>query len=113
MRYSIEVEINASVARVLELFEAHRQADLPGMTETILVHDLPREFSARYEYHGVTYVLNRHFEALGPDKTRYVVDQEFYFTGWLKVLSTLMPWLFKWESRKHSNEFKAFVEGAK
>ena len=114
MRYSIEVEINAPVAKVVELFDADNDASkIEGMTETVLVRDLPREFSARYEFHGVSYVLKKHFEALGPDKTRYICDQEFQFAGMMKVLSRLMPWVFKWESRKHSNRFKAFVEGAK
>jgi hypothetical protein len=83
------------------------------MTETVLVRDLPREFTGSYQFQGITYVVKNCFEAVGPAQTHYVSDQDFQLTGIMKVLGWLMPWMFKKESMKHMLGFKEFVEGSK
>jgi carbon monoxide dehydrogenase subunit G len=142
MKYSVEIELDAPVEKVVALFDQpgnmkHWMPNMvsfealsgtPGqvgakslikfqnkrkvttMTETVLVRDLPREFSGSYEFQGITYVVKNHFIALSPDKTRYVSDQDFQLTGLMKLFGLLMPWMFKRESMKHMAGFKAFVE---
>lgn len=141
MRYSVEIEINAPVAKVVELFDVPENVKnwmpvtriepiqgSPGqvgtqsrlimnnggkettMVETVLVRDLPREFTGSYEFQGIVYVVKNHFLEAPGGKTRYVSDQDFQLMGFVKLLGWLMPWLFKKESMKHMVAFKAFVE---
>jgi hypothetical protein len=82
------------------------------MTETVLVRDLPREFSASYAFQGVHYVVKNHFEETAAGRTRYWSEQDFQLTGFMKVFGLLVPWMFRRESMKHLRGFKAYVEAA-
>jgi carbon monoxide dehydrogenase subunit G len=80
------------------------------MTETILVRDLPREFTATYEAKGVFNEVKSFFTAVDANTTRYVTENEFRFSGLYKLLGWLMPGSFKKESQKYQDQFKAFAE---
>lgn len=80
------------------------------MIETITVNDLPREFSGYYEAKGVKNGVNNYFEALNDDSTRYYAENEFHFSGFMKLMGWLMPGAFRKESQKVLDRFKAFCE---
>lgn len=83
------------------------------MVETILVRDLPREFSGTYDAKGVHNVVKNFFEKIDDNTTKYTTEQEFQFTSFMmKVFGLLMPGAFKKQSCKYMDDFKAFAEGA-
>ena len=82
--------------------------------ETVERKKLPAEMTCTYEAPGFwlgawNRVTNR-FRALGPGKSEWQLDSEFRCRGLLKVLSTLMPAMFRDATLKETNKFKAFVE---
>jgi len=69
-----------------------------------------REFAATYEAKGVWNLVSNHFEARGENQTRYLSEQEFRFTGFMKYMAMFMPGAFKKQTLRHMNAFKAFAE---
>lgn len=83
------------------------------MTETILKNNLPDEFSATYEAKGVyNYQVNRFTPTL-EKSTLWITDNEFIFSGFMKLFGWFMPGTFKKQTRKYMEDFKAFVEEGK
>lgn len=83
------------------------------MTETILNNDLPNEFDATYEAKGVYNIQRNKFIAEENDKTKWVSDSEFKFSGFMKIIGFLMPGAFKKQSLQYMEDFKAFAEDEK
>lgn len=81
------------------------------LTETITVRNLPEEFSAVYEAPNM-WNLNKNFLYDEGDKTRWVTDTEFKASGFMKVFVFFLPGMFKRQTLKTMNDFKAFAEGA-
>ena len=80
------------------------------MIETIETRDLPDEFIAIYEAKGVwNWNANRFYEA-GADKTRWVLDTDFKFSGFMKIMSIFMQGTFKKQSLQTMMDFKQFAE---
>ena len=50
-----------------------------------------------------------HFHDEG-DATRWVLDTEITLSGFMKVMATMLPGIFKKESMKHMMNFKEFAE---
>ncbi len=83
------------------------------MTETIIKNNLPDEYSATYEAKGVyNYQVNRFSPTLEAE-TLWITDNEFKFSGFMKLFGWFMPGAFKKQSRKYMEDFKAFVEDGK
>ncbi|SDS13446.1 SRPBCC family protein [Christiangramia echinicola] len=83
------------------------------MTETIIKNNLPDEYSATYEAKGVyNYQINK-FSPTMEKNTLWVTDNEFKFSGFMKLFGWFMPGAFKKQSRKYMEDFKAFVEDGK
>ena len=83
------------------------------MTETIIKNNLPDEYSATYEAKGVyNYQVNR-FSPTLEKSTLWTTDNEFQFSGFMKLIGWFMPGAFKKQSRKYMEDFKAFVEEEK
>jgi carbon monoxide dehydrogenase subunit G len=80
------------------------------MVETITVRNLPQEFSGTYEANGVINKSTNRFLPIGDSKTRYVSEQEFDLTGFMKLMGWLMPGAFKKQSLKYQQSFKRFAE---
>ena len=80
------------------------------MVETILVRNLPDEFTGTYEVKGVYNIVKNQFQKIDAHKTRYITEQEFQFKGFMKCIAFLMPGAFKKESMKHLVNFKKFAE---
>ncbi|HKJ48580.1 MAG TPA: SRPBCC family protein [Christiangramia sp.] len=83
------------------------------MTETILKNNLPDEYSATYEAKGVyNYQINK-FSPTLEKTTLWTTDNEFQFSGFMKLFGWFMPGAFKKQTKKYMEDFKAFVEEGK
>ena len=80
------------------------------MIETITKRNLPDEFTGTYEAKGVFNIVNNRFIPIGDNKTKYVTEQEFQFSGFMKMMGMFMPGAFKKQSLKYMNAFKEFAE---
>lgn len=80
------------------------------MIETITERRLPERFAGAYEADGVYNVVANRFEAVSPTSTRWVLETEFRFSGFMKIIGWLMPGAFKKETRQFMEHFKAFAE---
>ena len=58
---------------------------------------------------AVNQVDNRFIE-LAPDKTRWVSDNTFKFTGFMRIVGLVFRGAFCKQSLKYMQDFKAFVE---
>ena len=82
------------------------------MIETITVRNLPDEFSATYDAKGVHNIVRNYFHDDG-DTTRWVLDSDFQFHGYMRIMSLFMPGsMFKKQTRKTMEDFKKYAEGA-
>ncbi len=80
------------------------------MIETITVRNLPDEFSGTYKAKGVFNIVKNKFEKLSDTKTKYITENEFQFSGFMKIIAFLMPGAFKKQSFKYLELFKEFAE---
>ncbi|MGE5356149.1 MAG: SRPBCC family protein [Deltaproteobacteria bacterium] len=80
------------------------------MMETVLVNNLPHEFTASYKAKNVFNIVGNSFEEIGPEKTKYITNQEFKFTGLMKIAYFFMKPAFKKQSYKFLHDFKEYVE---
>lgn len=80
------------------------------MTETVIKNNLPDEMVATYETKGVYNVISNRFESIGDSQTRWVSENEFQFTGFMKLMGLFMKSAFPKQTLKFMNQFKAFVE---
>lgn len=80
------------------------------MVETITKRNFPDEFSGTYETKGVMNWVNNYFHAEG-DKTRWVSENVFEFSGFMKVLAFFMKGAFSKQSNEYMKNFKKFAEG--
>ena len=83
------------------------------MIETITVRNFPAEFSGTYEAKGVFNVVINKFTDRGNGTTKYISEQEFQFSGFMKIIGFLMPGAFKKQSVKYLEDFKTFAEREK
>lgn len=80
------------------------------MLETIIENNLPHSFKVTFEAKGVFNTVVSRFEAQSASATLYINDQDFRFSGFMKIIAWMMPGAFKKQSRKFLEDFKAFVE---
>jgi hypothetical protein len=79
------------------------------MTETIEARSLPEEFSGTYEADGVWNGLSNRFYDEG-DQTRWEIETEFKFSGWMRLLSFFMRGSFPKQTMETMQQFKRFAE---
>lgn len=84
-----------------------------GMIETILRNDLPQEFESTYEAKGVYNIQLNRFRKIDENTTEWVSENEFKFSGFMKLMGWLMPGAFKKQSWQYMQDFKAFAEEGK
>lgn len=83
------------------------------MKETILKNDLPEEFTATYDAKGVYNFQRNRFVDTPENHTRWISENEFRFSGFMKLFGWVMPGAFKKQSMKYMEDFKAFIEDGK
>jgi uncharacterized membrane protein len=80
------------------------------MIETITVRNLPEEFTGVYEVKGVFNVVKNSFTELSGKRTHYKTENEFRFTGIMRLIAPLMKGAFKKQSHKYQNDFRLVAE---
>jgi uncharacterized membrane protein len=82
------------------------------LIETIITNNLPKEKKAEYEHIHMTNTQSSRFEKIDENKTLYISEVEYTkFNGFApKVIAKLFPSMFKKQSKKWMNQFKAFAE---
>ena len=80
------------------------------MTETILVKNLPDEFSGTFEGKGMRSSIKNKFIELNADTTKWVLNNETKLSGIMKIFGFLMPGNFKKYSADMMKRFKVFAE---
>lgn len=83
------------------------------MIETIIKRDLPDEFSGTYDASGVHNIVRNTFYDEGK-QTRWELDSEFQFRGFMRVMSLFIPGSrFRQQTRSSMEAFKRFAENAR
>jgi uncharacterized membrane protein len=82
------------------------------LIETIIINDLPHQFSGLYETKEMTNTMTNSFEEADTNKTLYTTHIEYtQFNGLMpKLMAKLFPGMFRKQTQKWLNQFKEFVE---
>ncbi len=81
------------------------------MVETITRRDLPDAFDGTYEVEGVLNIVENRFSELGADRTLWESHNIFEFASLpMKIMGWVMPGMFRKQSQKYAEDFKAFAE---
>lgn len=80
------------------------------MDETILTRRLPDEFVLRYDSDGVSNTVTNNFKELDNGKTRWIMQNNFQFSGILKYAAIAMKGIFKKQAELTMDRFKNFAE---
>ncbi len=82
------------------------------LIETILVKDLPREFTGIYSTREMVNRMTNKFTSINESTTEYKAELEYTeFNGFIpKLMAKLLPGMFKKQTQKWLNQFKAFAE---
>ena len=142
MKFHIEIIVDISFAKLLELFENPDNlkkwqpnvisfTPLSGeighvgataeirynmvvkeivMKETILKRNIPDEFVLRYDSDGVTNTVTNNFKEIAPNKTRWIMENNFKFSGLMKYAALAMKGIFKKQTELTMERFKMFAE---
>ena len=78
--------------------------------ETVIVRNLPDEFTGSYEIKGIFNIVRNQFVMLGPNKTRHVTYHEFKFKGLMNIIAPFMKGSLHKQSFKILQDFKKFAE---
>ena len=82
------------------------------MIETIITRNLPDEFTGTYDASGVHNIVRNYFYDEG-DSTRWVLDTEFQFRGFMRIMAFFMPSSnFRKQTGKTMEAFNRFAESA-
>lgn len=81
------------------------------MTEEIEASDLPASFTVVHENKSVWNRAVNRFEEIDAEHTRWIVEHEFRCSWLFRMMQKLMPNMFKYQSLKDMQGFKAYAEG--
>ena len=82
------------------------------LIETVTRRALPDEFTGTYETKGVFNRISNFFREVDGQKTIWRAENEFEFSGMMKMMAMFAPGMFKKQSYKYMQLFKEFAEGA-
>ena len=80
------------------------------MIETITESNLPKAVNGTYEAKGVMNWVNNTFVEVATNKTKWITENEFQFSGFMKLIGFFMKNSFPKQSYKYMEQFKAFAE---
>jgi len=80
--------------------------------ETILLSDLPREMKGLYEHKSMTNTMHNKFKAISEHACQWSAEIHYTkFNGLMpKLMSKLIPGMFKKQTQKWMNQFSSFAE---
>lgn len=79
------------------------------MIETIEKRALPHTFTGTYEAAGVWNRVENHFFEEKPERTRWLTDVGFKFSGLMRVLAFFMRGRFRKQTAENMRRFKEFA----
>jgi len=80
------------------------------MIETITKCDLPHYWHARYTSDNMRSFQENYFEARGENQTYWKTTSRFEFQGYMRIVGSVLPGIFKRRSETVMKDFKAFAE---
>ncbi|HLA68422.1 MAG TPA: SRPBCC family protein [Bacteroidota bacterium] len=80
------------------------------LIETVTARNLPEEFSGTYEWKGMFNIVKNKFISIDENTTRHVAENEFQFSGMMKLFGLVMTGAFKKRSQEYLDLFKSFAE---
>lgn len=80
------------------------------MNETIQENQLPESYVATYEAGKVWNRVRNHFSELEAGTTRWTLESEFRFGGFMRLVAFFFPRVFRKQSLKFMHHFKAYIE---
>jgi hypothetical protein len=85
------------------------------LTETIQKNNLPDEFVAYYEHEHMNNIMTCRFQKLDDTKTKFEMGIHYTeFFGFMpKLMSMLMPGMFRKQTQKMVDSFKIYAENPK
>lgn len=83
------------------------------MMETVTKRVFPKTLHMVYEADKVFNSQKNYFEEEPNETTLWITDSEFKFSGFMKIVGFLMPGVFKKQTQKYMEDFKAFAEEGK
>jgi len=97
-------------AKAKIIFNYHNQT--MELIETMMVNNLPQEKTALYEHKHMVNTMSNRFTAIDVNRTKMQTDIHYTkFNGFMpKMMALLMPGMFKKQTQKSLENFKAFVE---
>lgn len=81
-----------------------------NMIETIIHKNLPHEWHGRYTSKGLESIQKNFFTAEKNNQTKWVSESKFTFSGWMLLISKVLPQVFKNRSELVMKDFKNFIE---
>ncbi len=81
-----------------------------SMIETITFKDLPHEWHGRYTSNGLESMQQNFFSSTADNFTKWVSKSEFVFSGWMVLISKVLPGIFKKRSETVMKDFKNYAE---
>ncbi|QEE14196.1 SRPBCC family protein [Promethearchaeum syntrophicum] len=100
---------NGAKTRLIYIEKGGRNVE---MIETIINRNLPEEFTATYDAKGVKNWVKNQFVESGANQTRWINENIFNFTGFMKIMGFLMKSAFPKQTLKDMALFKDFVEAS-
>lgn len=81
-----------------------------SMIETITFKNLPHQWHGRYTSNGLESIQQNYFTSINENQTKWVSKSEFVFSGWMILVSKVLPGIFKKRSETIMADFKNYVE---
>ncbi len=80
------------------------------LIETITSRNEPEEFSGTYQNPMALNSIKNRFIKVDENRTKWIIECEFTFSGFWKLLSPLMKGMIKKRTEKDINQFKKLAE---
>lgn len=80
------------------------------MFETIIDKKLPDYWHGKYTGNGFTSTQKNYFKSVSHEETHWKSFSEFKFSGFMRIVSKIVPHIFKKRSELIMQDFKAFAE---
>lgn len=80
------------------------------MIETVTERNFPDRFAATYQVKGYLNIVVNRFEKLDEQHTRYINEQEFRFSGFMRLLAPIFKRMMIKAGIRQLNDFKDFAE---